>query len=60
MGSKVFELIFWQCRGDGGGMMKLPMSESPPCKKPRLGDSKPDMHMPLRIDTDRARSVSLF
>lgn len=38
--------------------MKLPMSESPPCKKPRLGDSKPDMHMPLRIDTDRARSVS--
>ncbi|XP_021953733.1 uncharacterized protein LOC110850604 isoform X3 [Folsomia candida] len=42
--------------GGDGGMMKLPMSESPPCKKPRLGDSKPDMHMPLRIDTDRARS----
>lgn len=44
-------------------MMKLPMSESPPCKKPRLGDSmqsKPDMHMPLRIDTDRARSVSYY
>lgn len=34
------------------------MSESPPCKKLRLGDSKPDVHMPLRIDTDRARSVS--
>lgn len=33
------------------------MSESPPCKKLRLGDSKPDVHLPLRIDTDRARSV---
>lgn len=44
--------------GGDGGMMKLgpPLSESPPCKKLRLGDTKPDIHIPLRIDTDRARS----
>jgi len=31
-------------------------SESPPCKKLRLGNSKPDIHTPLLIDTERARS----
>ena len=39
--------------------MKMnPMNESPPCKKLRLGESKSDLHSPLRIDTDRTRSVS--
>jgi len=40
-------------------MMKMVpnRSESPPCKKLRLGHSKPDIHTPLHIETDRARSV---
>lgn len=50
----IFVLI-WLCSGDG--MMKMVRSESPPIKKPRLGDSKPELHMPLRIDTERGRSV---
>lgn len=38
-------------------MVPPSLSESPPCKKFRLQDSKPDVRIPLRIDTDRARSV---
>lgn len=39
-------------------MVKMvpPLSESPPCKRLKLGDAKPDLHTPLRVDTDRARS----
>ena len=45
--------------GGDSGMAKV-VSESPPCKKLRLtsNTAKPDIHTPLLIDTDRARSVS--
>ncbi|CAG7829944.1 unnamed protein product [Allacma fusca] len=42
--------------GDSGMVKMVPISESPPCKKLRLGTAKPDIHTPLLIDTDRTRS----